>query len=362
MQMYDKKNALFSYSSRLDENGMKNDFVHSSTLRYTINSLVGIQKAQLFHKTEMDFNRMINRFLDLHAPHITNAGDEGLLLYLLASSHHHKQHDWFEKLEKIVRQKDTVLSLTLQEVCWIFLGLVRYAYVNKADQGASASEKFFKDINRHFLNKDTLLPFHCLKTWRKPFVSFGAIVYFLWSLYEYSQVFGDKYAGSLFKESCLRVIGLQQDMGEWPWFINADTFRIMDLYQIYSVHQDSMAMLFLLPAKDAGIGEAGSAITKGYRWLFGANELSEKMIVPEPFFIYRSIRRKGILETRKRYLRSLRLSLSKQQGKKARSTSLEINRECRSYHLGWILFVWSGREDFEEFTELKDLGSNLHNN
>ena len=99
--MYDQKSALFSYSSRLDENGMKNNFSHSSTIRYTINSLVGFQKARAFQKTKMDLNRTINRFLDLHSTHITNAGDQGLLLYLLASSHHHKQHDWFEKLEKM---------------------------------------------------------------------------------------------------------------------------------------------------------------------------------------------------------------------------------------------------------------------
>jgi hypothetical protein len=84
------------------------------------------------------------------------------------------------------------------------------------------------------------------------------------------------------------------------------------------------------------------------------------MIASDPFFIYRSIRRKGILETRKRYLRSLLLRLSKKQGKRISPTSLEINRECRSYHLGWILFVWSGREDFEEFTGLKHLDSNSH--
>jgi hypothetical protein len=86
------------------------------------------------------------------------------------------------------------------------------------------------------------------------------------------------------------------------------------------------------------------------------------MVTPEPFFIYRSIRRKGPFEIRKRYVRSLLLSLSRKEGERAHPSSLEINRECRSYHLGWILFVWSGRRDFEEFTDLKDLGSNLNNN
>jgi hypothetical protein len=193
-------------------------------------------------------------------------------------------------------------------------------------------------------------------------VSFGAIVYFLWSLYEYSQVFHDKYAAAIFRESCLRVIGLQQNMGEWPWFINANTSRILDLYQVYSVHQDSMAMLFLLPAKESGISEADPAIKNSYDWLFGSNEMGENMIAPEPFFIYRSIRRKGTFEIRKRYVRSLLLSLSRKEGERARPSSLEINRECRSYHLGWILFVWSGREDFEEFTGLQGLGSHLNNN
>lgn len=55
-------------------------------------------------------------------------------------------------------------------------------------------------------------------------------------------------------------------------------------------------MLFLFPALNLGIIEAKRAIMKSYQWLFGTNEVGEKMIVDKPFFIYRSIRKKGKYE------------------------------------------------------------------
>jgi hypothetical protein len=33
--------------------------------------------------------------------------------------------------------------------------------------------------------------------------------------------------------------------------------------------------------------------------------------------------------------------------------ALVINPECRSYHLGWIIYVWTNRDDFSDFTELR---------
>ena len=127
----------------------------------------------------------------------------------------------------------------------------------------------------------------------------------------------------------------------------------MDWYQIYSVHQDSMAMLFLLPALELGVEGAKEAIRKSYLWLFGNNELNKFLILKEPFFIYRSIKRRENFEREKRFLRSIKNSAFNKQAKSVSPQKLSINTECRSYHLGWILYAWSGRTGFNEFTELK---------
>jgi hypothetical protein len=81
----------------------------------------------------------------------------------------------------------------------------------------------------------------------------------------------------------------------------------------------------------------------------GDNQLRTPLIHEEPFFIYRSIRQKQFAE---RPMRLLRAVVNKTLGRSASllcSDALEINQECRSYHIGWLVYVWADRPDFAEF-------------
>jgi hypothetical protein len=120
--------------------------------------------------------------------------------------------------------------------------------------------------------------------------------------------------------------------------IDARTGMAFDVYPVFSVHQDSMAMLFLLPALDAGESLAEQAIIRSIAWGFGANELDVRFYRESPFFAYRSIERDERLPRLRRYLRSVGRAAGGYGG-----TALRLNDECRSYHLGWILYVWSAR-------------------
>jgi hypothetical protein len=156
-----------------------------------------------------------------------------------------------------------------------------------------------------------------------------------------------------FKDAVARIIKLQGSNGEWAWFYDASRGAIVDWYQIYSVHQDAMSLLFLFPALELGVPSSSEAIRKSYTWLFGQNEINARMIDLDPFFIRRSIRRKGSFEREKRFFRSMALTTSGRDAKRAKPNYLEINPESRSYHIGWILYVWAGRSDFKEFTNLE---------
>ncbi len=127
----------------------------------------------------------------------------------------------------------------------------------------------------------------------------------------------------------------------------------MDWYQVYSVHQDSMAMLFLLPAFDSGVEGAKDAICKSYKWLFGNNQLQKAIIQQNPFFIYRSIKQKQFAERPVRIIKSVTNKIMGRNANLVNPQCLEINEECRSYHIGWIIYAWAGRNDFTEFTELR---------
>jgi hypothetical protein len=353
-KMYDPKRSLFSYKTDMDAGGRHtNDFSYPFSLRYTINVLTGLQRAREHGRLHWDVDKELDRFLELHGQYIANPGDKGLLLYVAArerSRHHHRI------FAEVVGQLDRLRGLNLQEVSWMLSGLTEYAVASQKPEAVKRAEGLFRFIDRHFLNKRTMLPFHSLSLWRKPFTTFGGIVYYLKALAEYAAAFKNKYAEVIFKEGVGKILEFQGPQGEWPWFYNVFESRVVDWYPTFSVHQDSMAMLFLLPALDLGVNGAARAIEKSYRWLFGNNQLGLPMMVNSPsFFIYRCIHRRGSLERPKRFGRSALLSAIGKSARFAAHPHLEVLTHGRSYHLGWILFAWSPRKDFAEFTDLQVL-------
>jgi hypothetical protein len=173
-------------------------------------------------------------------------------------------------------------------------------------------------------------------------VSFGGLVYFLRAMHEYQQATGDEEAGALFERGVRLALDVQGSRGEWPWLMSGASGAIVDAYPVFSVHQDSMAMLFLLPALDRGVPGISEAVSRSLAWCFGENELAVDFYVREPFFAYRSIERVDRAPRLRRYLRSL---VPSSRSPVFGSSDVRLNPECRSYHLGWILYAWSGRPE-----------------
>jgi hypothetical protein len=350
--MYSQERAVFSFSTRIKKGSYVNEFDNPLRIRYTINSLVGLQQAVGYYDLGWEVPTLIERFIDLHWQNVVNEGDHGLFLYLLASASHDASHRQFARVKAIVDDQNRLMKLNIQDLSWILMGLTKYTRTSQQDVVANTAEGLFGIIHRHFFNRDSLLPYHDRSLARGFFVSFGYITYFLKAIHEYASVFDDRYVRSIFLEAAKILISLQGEDGSWPWFIYVPSGRIMDWYQVYSVHQDAMTMLFLLPAIDFGVSEAEKAVCKSYKWLFGVNVLATPMLSLEPFFIYRSIRRRVSNERARRYAESLVNLLTGRSATLDTSSVLTVNHECRSYHLGWILYVWAGRQDFSEFTGL----------
>ncbi len=84
---------------------------------------------------------------------------------------------------------------------------------------------------------------------------------------------------------------------------------------------------------------ASAATERSLRWNLGANELGAPMALTDPHpWIYRSIERVERAPRIRRYLRGIG---PPPRTAPPRAAHLRINRECRSYHLGWVLYVWS---------------------
>ena len=50
--------------------------------------------------------------------------------------------------------------------------------------------------------------------------------------------------------------------------------RVLDFYEVYSVHQYGMAPAFLECAERHGVPKARDALIKGFKWVLGDNQLA----------------------------------------------------------------------------------------
>lgn len=102
-------------------------------------------------------------------------------------------------------------------------------------------------------------------------------------------------------------MALQGPQGEWPWFFDAVSGRVLDFYEVYSVHQYGMAPALLEWAERFGRREARDALIKGFNWVLGHNQLGRTMLVPELGLTIRSqVRKHELKSMAPRMLRALK--------------------------------------------------------
>jgi hypothetical protein len=359
---WDAERALFSYSTTVRDGGYVQDFGHPASVRYTVNTLLGLQEAAR-HDTAGDpflaeVDGLVDRFLAVHGTDLPSRADVGLLTLLLSERGNvDRAARTVEAIGRAVTGGDQE-RLVLQDVAWLLHGACAAARqgVPGAEAVAGASWKL---LHRSYLDRDSLLARHGSSRARRHVVSFGATAYYLRALHEYATTFGDEYVETIFRNAVDRVIGLQGPYGDWPWMIGVSLAQPLDVYPVFSVHQDSMAMLFLLPAVDRGLAGASEAVERSLTWLTGVNELGVSMVVESPFIVHRSIERDERQAQLRRYARSVWRAAARRPGTSVEGRGVRVNPECRSYHLGWVLYVWSGREDAPD---LRGLASSARQN
>jgi hypothetical protein len=338
---YDRDRALFSFSSTLDKRGtVVNDFRMPVSLRYTINTYLGLAEAER-HAGSIDWlgdvAEGVGRFLAQHEHALKSSADQGLLLVLLAATDppHPAAGRCLDRIERVL-SGDGATRLNMQDLAWMLWGTSSWSHNGRA---AGLAERLFDLIRTHFVYAGSGLPRHSAARYRAHTVSFGSIVYFLRAIHAYGEAFDSDAARELFINGVRRVLTMQGPDGGWPWMIDVRTGGAFDLYPIFTVHQDSMAMLFLFPAEDSGVPGVTKAIGRSLQWNLGRNELDTRMVRTSPHpWIYRSIERTERWPRARRYLRGLGSAPTVQP---ARSRRIRINPECRSYHLGWVLYTWS---------------------
>jgi hypothetical protein len=342
---YRQSDGLFPYSTRLSNGRFVSDYATPGTVRYTINSLLGLAEAAsagIETVTRSEVDSMIETFLAEQLHRVDQAGDLGLLA-VLASGHPSADGVAADAVARLGKTIETSgRDLDLQSLSWTIWGgaAAARAGIDGAEQLARATADL---VAEHFVDEHSGLPRHTTSRYRRRIVSFGAVAYYLRALHELERSFGDERSADAFRLGVERALSMQGPQGEWPWMIDARTGSSFDVYPVFLVHQDSMAMLFLLPAADAGVAGAPGAIRRSIAWGFGENELGTSCYRWSPFVAMRSIERVERAPRARRYGRALAYRLRPGRAAGFGKASVRVNPECRSYHLGWILYVWSRR-------------------
>jgi hypothetical protein len=140
-----------------------------------------------------------------------------------------------------------------------------------------------------------------------------------------------------------RLLELQRPDGGWPWIFDAKRGKVVEPYEIYSVHQDAMAPMALLELSEVtGDAKYREAAIAGLDWVFGKNDLGRPMLDRGAGILYRSIRRRPGFDRALLYANTATSSVGGAALSGMRGP-LEVNPTDRPYHLGWILEAWAGR-------------------
>jgi hypothetical protein len=141
------------------------------------------------------------------------------------------------------------------------------------------------------------------------------------------------------------LLDIQLRDGGWPWIVDAFGSRIVESYEIYTVHQDAMAPMGLLELSEAlDVDRYREAALLGLEWISGRNDFEQDMLSPDRSMLYRSIRRKPPWNRLLLYVNTATALLARPIAPRWRGP-VEINATDRPYHLGWVLEAWCGREN-----------------
>ncbi|MEU6554447.1 hypothetical protein ABZ915_29870 [Streptomyces sp. NPDC046915] len=304
------------------------------------------QRAVLGGRTAEEFAGLLVESL----PAVTNLGDAALISWAAAETEHPKLSDALARVEALDapgRPQYTV------EAAWVLSAL--------------AAARDTVDVERRFTTaRDRLLGARIgdsplfphatapgLLPWYRAHVScFADQTYPLQALaraHASGDGDGDPEALAAAEACAARICELQGDGGQWWWHYDARTGGVVEGYPVYSVHQHAMAPTALFDLTDAGGPDFGAAIRKGLRWMTDVPELAgaehrEPMILDELGATWRKVYRGDP----KKAVRAARgLSTRVAPGLRLKSLDrvyrpLAVDRECRPYEFGWMLYAWQG--------------------
>jgi hypothetical protein len=337
----------WSHIYHLDGRNQPNQSLPHSDVFYTLNVLVGLSRVP---QHSIDVKEVFERNAAKLTVLPVRKYAFGTALWAGAELGLELPAEVSASVQSLLASPENWKSFLAQDLGMLLIGAVAQARRDPKKWSPIAANLFSFLLQGY--HSPSSLFFNSIHEPRRRFSSFATQTYLTLASYCYGDFAGDKKAISIANSATEKLIELQGPNGEWPWFFDSNSGRVLDYYEVYSVHQYGMAPAFLEWAERLGAAGAREALIKGFRWVLGENQLSVPMIIPELSLSIRSQVRKGELDTKRwRVLRAVRNAALGLNGELVAPENIVLRRECRSYELGWILWSFGSRTDLPQLTE-----------
>lgn len=346
-----EQQQTWSHKYHLDGRDPPNESVPPSDIYYSFNVLLGLSKVrQALEQEPYPPAAILLEHLDQALPrHNVRNGAWGMALWAAAALELNAPASAMSRMKQLAADPAATAAWTAQDMGLTLSGAVACA----------ASEPWLRPFADYLA--DIILQRLCVRGGlfrdaatgpRRHFATFASQVYAALSLYHYGEFTSNLRAISAANACVSKLIALQGPNGEWPWFYSPAAGKIVDPYEIYSVHQHGMGPALLQHAVRHRVPDAYESIRIGFEWLFGRNQMQMSMFVPGLSLIYRSQARRGAGGSRfGRLLLSGNNLLHGDAGWVEDPQRLRLTKEMRSYEFGWLLWSFGACTDFPDLTQ-----------
>ena len=342
------EDGRWSHIYHLDGRVPPNESLAQSDVFYTLNVLLGLSRLnQRSHNIDVSgiFERTALGLLELPVAKYAF----GMALWTAAEFRLEVPGGVSRQIKLLLSDQKNWWSFTAQDLGMILTGIVAQARTDRNEWHRFADSLFTFLVERY--NSASGLFFNGPMGSRRRFASFASQTYLTLACYYYGEWAQNSRAIEMANTCARKLIDLQGPNGEWPWFFDVKDGRVIDFYEVYSVHQYGMAPAFLELAERYGVPKARDALIRGFKWVLGDNQLARPMLVPALYLSIRSqVRRRELHTKRLRMLRTIHNTLLKRDADLVEPVNLQLRLECRSYELGWLLWSFGRRSDLPQLT------------
>jgi len=332
----------------------KNGFIKTAgklsmalNLRYIIIAQIGIRRWLSCYGRERSALPDLWPFIWSRGGKINRAGDLGLAIWAGAESDKPCCGVFVKRLVKTWPGLRRACNAV--ELAWVVQGLAAYSKFGVEESGhLEVLEDAHRRLTALHCHSSGLFARHrrggATEVLGRAVACFADQVYPITALAAFGEYYHDPVSIHTALSAAEAICRLQGRNGQWWWHYDPERAKVVEEYPIFSVHQDAMAPMALLAVDKVAGTDHSFYIERGLAWLDEFNELKKKMIRPAEGIVWRDIHRREIRKSY-RLVRGLLAAGNFPVAHQLAGRNLfgyVLNRQCRPYHLGWILYAWAG--------------------